>query len=64
MHIFIEKTGVKEERDFTGTAQALLKELNINHTTVIVAVDRKLVPLDTDISQAKKIDILSIVSGG
>lgn len=64
MQIAIEKTGEKKELAFRGTAESLLKQLGINHTTVIVAADKKLIPLDTDISNAKKIDILSIVSGG
>jgi sulfur carrier protein ThiS len=64
MLIAIEKTQEKKELTFKGTAGDLLKQLNINHTTVIVAADKKLVPLETDISHAKKIDVLSIVSGG
>lgn len=64
MHIFIEKTNETHERDFSGSAKELLETLNINPVTVIVAADRKLVPLDTDISTAKKVDILTIVSGG
>lgn len=64
MIIFIEKTNETHERDFTGTAQALLEELDINPVTVIVAADKKLIPLETDISAAKKIEVLTIVSGG
>jgi thiamine biosynthesis protein ThiS len=64
MQIAIEKTGEKKDLQFSGTAADLLKELHINPTTVIVAVDRKLIPLDTNISHAKKVDILTIVSGG
>ena len=64
MIIFIEKTEETLERDFKGTAKELLEVLDINPVTVIVAADRKLVPLETDITNAKKIDILAIVSGG
>jgi sulfur carrier protein ThiS len=64
MIISIEKTNERLERDFQGTAQQLLEELKINPVTVIVAADKKLVPLETDISGAKRIDILAIVSGG
>ena len=64
MIIFIEKTEETLERDFKGTAKELLEALDINPVTVIVAADRKLVPLETDITNAKKIDILAIVSGG
>ena len=64
MIVNIEKTGEQKTMQFSGTAQALLKTLNINHTTVIVAADKKLVPIEADISGAKKIDVLSIVSGG
>lgn len=64
MQVSIEKTQESKELEFQGTAEALLQQLDINPTTVIVAADRKLVPLDKDISQAKQIDILSVVSGG
>jgi sulfur carrier protein ThiS len=64
MLIHIEKTREKKELEFNGSAAQLLVQLDINPTTVIVAADKKLIPLDTDISGAKKIDILAIVSGG
>ena len=64
MIIHIEKTSETLERDFVGTAAQLLDELKINPVTVIVATDRKLVPLDTNISKAKNVDVLTIVSGG
>ncbi len=64
MQIHIEKTKEKKELEFSGTAKALLDQLKINHTGVIVAADRKLIPLETDIAHAKRIDILSAVSGG
>lgn len=64
MHIFIEKTGETLERDFTGSAEALLETLDINPVTVIVAADKKLIPINTDISNAKKVEVLTIVSGG
>lgn len=64
MDIAIEKTGETKQLTFTGTAHALLEQLGINHTTVIVAADKKLIPLETDISDAKRVDILSVVSGG
>jgi sulfur carrier protein ThiS len=64
MLIAIEKTNEKKELEFSGTAAQLLEQLKINPVTVIVAADKKLVPFETDISHAKKIDILSIVSGG
>ncbi len=64
MQINIEKTGEKKEMDFKGTVADLLAKLGINHTTVIVAADKKLVPLERDISDAKRVDILSVVSGG
>ncbi len=64
MIIFIEKTGETQERDFSGSAKELVESFDINPVTVIVAADRKLIPIDTDISAAKKVDILTIVSGG
>jgi sulfur carrier protein ThiS len=64
MIITIEKTGEKKELAFRGTAAELLKELQINHTTVIVAADKKLVALSKDISDAHTIEILSVISGG
>lgn len=64
MQIHIEKTGETKEVVFQGTAKQLLDKLAINHTTVIIAADRKLVALESDVSKAKRIDILSVVSGG
>ena len=64
MHITIEKTGAVQELAFRGTAKQLLHKLGINPSTVIVAADKKLVPLATDISDAKKVDILMVISGG
>ncbi len=64
MIIRIEKSKERKEIAFEGTVQELLEKLNINHTTVIVAADKKLVSLTKDISDAKTIDIMSVVSGG
>lgn len=64
MHIHIEKSDKELELNFTGTAKQLLEKLGINPVTVIVALDKKLIPLETTISDAKHIDILSVVSGG
>lgn len=64
MQVVIEKTSEKKELQFKGTAAELLAKLNIKPVTVIVAADKKLIPLDADISEAKHIDILSVVSGG
>jgi sulfur carrier protein ThiS len=64
MIIHIEKTGESLEREFRGTAKELLEELKINPVTVIVAADKELVPLDTDITDVKRVDVLTIVSGG
>ena len=64
MQVIIEKTGEKKELAFKGTADQLLRKFDINPVTVIVAADKKLIPLETDISAAKRIDVLSVVSGG
>lgn len=64
MIVAIEKTGKTHELEFQGSASALLNHLDINPITVIIAADRKLIPLDADVSAAKRIDILSVVSGG
>ena len=64
MKIIIERSGEVVTRDYSGNASTLLDELGINPVTVIVAADGTLVPLDTDISAATDIHILTIVSGG
>jgi sulfur carrier protein ThiS len=64
MLVVIEKTQESTELEFSGTAEQLLKQLGISPLSVIVAADRKLVPLEKDISDCKQIDILSVVSGG
>lgn len=62
--IHIEKTGEKKTLTFKGTVESLLKQLNINPVTVIVAADKKLVPMEHELDGTKHIDILSVVSGG
>lgn len=64
MKITIERSGEEQERDFTGTAQQLLDDLEINPQTVLVLKDGTLVPEDEDLTGAAHVKIVTVVSGG
>ncbi len=64
MEVFVQKDAKTLEVDFRGTAQELLAKLSINPEFVIIVKDDVLITIDEDISDAKRIDLLSVVSGG
>jgi sulfur carrier protein ThiS len=64
MDVFIQKDAKTLVVEFTGTAGALLEELHINPEFVIIVMDGTLITTDDDVSLAKRIDLLSVVSGG
>lgn len=64
MRIFLQKEQKTVEREWRGTARGLLRELGINPEVVLIVKDGMLVTLDDDISDAKEIELLSVVSGG
>jgi thiamine biosynthesis protein ThiS len=64
MKIHIDKEKKNLELDFQGTADELLKELEINPETVVVTQNDELITLDKELKTSDKIKILSVVSGG
>jgi sulfur carrier protein ThiS len=64
MEVYLQKDSRRLELQFSGTAGALLAHLEMNSEIVLVVQDGKLVTLDHDISDAQKIELLSVISGG
>ncbi len=58
---------VKERKDITSKATSvkeLLEELKINHTTVLVVRNGKLVTLQAQLKKQDEIIIYPVISGG
>jgi thiamine biosynthesis protein ThiS len=64
MKIFNEREQSTEEINFSGTVEALLKQLDINPEAVIVVRNSEVIMTDENISNSDKIELLSVVSGG
>ena len=64
MKIFLQKQERVVEQHFEGSARDLLKELGVNPEEVLIVKDGTLITLDDSIDDAKKIDLLSVISGG
>ncbi len=63
MKVFIERED-KEKEVKAGTIKELLKKLNINPVTVIVAKNNELVTEDEKLNEKDEIKIISVISGG
>lgn len=63
MKVFIERED-KEVNVKAKTVKELLKKLNINPVTVIVAKNNELVTDDTKLSEKDDIKLISVISGG
>lgn len=64
MEIFIEKQGKSVEMDFLGTAKELLDKIEVNPETVIIVKDGALITEEDTVDDAKRLDLLSVISGG
>lgn len=64
MIIFIEKEQRTVEQTHEGSARELLMTLDIAPDAVLIVADGTLVTPDDDITHAKRIELLSVVSGG
>jgi sulfur carrier protein ThiS len=64
MRIFIEESNQHKTLKFSGTAGKLLKKLNINPETVLIAKNNELITEDESLSDKDEIKILSVISGG
>lgn len=53
-----------QEFDFEGSAEELLKKLNINLETVVITKNNELITEDESLKNSDQIKIISVVSGG
>lgn len=63
MKVYIERED-KETNIKAKTVKELLKKLNINPITVIVAKNNELVTEDEKLSEKDEVKIISVISGG
>jgi len=64
MHITVQKDRKTIQQNFSGSALQLLTLLEINPETVLIVKDGILITTEDDVSDAKHIELLSVVSGG
>ena len=64
MHIFIERENRKLVKEFSGKAEELLKQLDINPEVVLVVRNGELVADDAHLEEKDDVKILSVISGG
>ncbi len=64
MEVYLERENRTKKIKFKGTAEELLKKLEINPAAVLVIRDKELITLDEKIKEKDKIKIVSVVSGG
>ena len=64
MKIFIERTNEHKEVKEASTVKELLKILNVNPTTVIVARNNELITEETKLNKDDSIKLISVISGG
>ena len=64
MKVYVERNKNEQEINFKGTAEELLKQLNINSEEVIISKNNKLITLEDEIGEEDTIKILSVISGG
>jgi sulfur carrier protein ThiS len=64
MEVFLQKEGKRLEMDYTGTAGALLETLGVNPEVVLIVKDGVLITETESVDGAKRIELLSVISGG
>ncbi len=64
MKIFIERTKEELEKNFSGKAKDLLKEINLLPEEVLIVRNGTLVTEDENLESEDLIKILSVISGG
>lgn len=64
MHVFVEKEARTEELDFSGTAKELCSKLAVNPESVLIVRDGNLITEEDAVDDAKRIELLSVISGG
>jgi len=64
MQVFLQKEGKTIEVKHDGSALSLLQTLGINPETVLIVMDGELITEEETVDGAKRIELLSVVSGG
>lgn len=64
MQIFIQKTGKTLDVEHAGSAAALLEKIGISPEVVLIVKDGALITEADPVDDAKRIELLSVISGG
>jgi len=64
MKVYVEKENKYLEINKSLSGEQLLKDLNINPTTVILVKNNEVILSDELLSETDEVKILSVVSGG
>lgn len=64
MNISIERTKEEFEKEYSGSAKNLLKELDMLVEDVLIIRNNQLVTEDETLEQEDTIKLLSVISGG
>jgi sulfur carrier protein ThiS len=64
MEVFLQKEGKMLEVEHEGTAKSLLEKLGVNFETVLIVKDGTLITEQDNVDGAKRIELLSVISGG
>ena len=52
------------ELEFNGTAEQLLKQLNVRREEVVLKINGKLAPETTSLSESDRVEVIKVVFGG
>ncbi len=64
MEIFIQKSGKTIKVEHTGDARSLLEKIGVNPEIVLIIRDGELITETEPVDGAKRIELLSVISGG
>lgn len=64
MEVFIQKTGERHDVTHTGNAASLLEKLGVSPEVVLIIKDGQLITEHDPVDGAKRIELLSVISGG
>ena len=64
MEVFVQKNGQTLQVQHEGTAAALLERLGVNPEVVLIVRDGELITADEPVDGCKRLELLSVISGG
>lgn len=64
MRVILQKSGKTVDLEHRGDAKSLLDKLGVNPQEVLIVKDGTLITEDVDITDAKELLIVAVVSGG